>query len=414
MRVRYTAYDRAGAVRKGTVEAVGPEEAAESLRREGLFVSEVSAEGESRGEPVPRRRGGKAKLADVASFMRQLSVLVGTGTPLVDAIGALERQLAPGVWRGIVESVRGDLEEGKPLSEAMASHPRAFDPVCRSLVRAGETSGKLEQMLTRLADLTKQQLRIRQQLVGAMVYPCLLVAVSIGVLTVMLLFVLPRFTGLFDTLKMPLPPTTKFLMALSGSLTQWWYAYLGGIVAAAVAARVWAGTASGREALHLALIRMPQVGRMTRGFATARIARLLGVLLESKVPLLDSLVLTREACSNVHYARLLERTQEIVTRGEPLSVAIGHGGLIGGGVVEAVRNAERAGRLGPVLTGLADFIDEENQTVLKAVTSLIEPLILLTLGVVVGLVATSMFLPLFDLTAMAGGGPDGGAGGAAP
>ncbi|MFN0132179.1 MAG: type II secretion system F family protein [Phycisphaerales bacterium] len=411
MKLRYRAFDKLGAARTGTIEAPSVGEATESLRRDGLFVAEMTpTEGERSGaDGGPATSRAKANLKNVASFLRQLSVLVSTGTPLVESIGALERQIPAGSWRGIVESVRRRVEEGAPLSEAMAAYPRAFDAVCRSLVRAGESSGKLDQMLTRLAELTKQQLRIRQQVIGAMVYPCLLVVVSFGVLGVMLLFVLPKFTGLFDTLKMELPPTTKFLMALSASLVEWWYVYLGLIVSAVVGGRVWLGTSAGRESLDVALVRLPQVGRMTRGFATARIARLMGVLLESRVQLLDALELTKEACVNVQYARLIDHARDVVTRGEPLSSAIGRGGLINGSVVEAVRNAERAGRIGPVLTGLADFIDEENQTVLKAVTGLIEPLILLTLGVVVGLVATSMFLPLFDLTAMAGGAPTGGA-----
>jgi len=249
-----------------------------------------------------------------------------------------------------------------------------------------------------------------------MVYPCLLVTVSVVVLLVMLLFVMPRFTGLFKTLDMPLPPTTKALMALSEALVNYWWIALiavGGSVSGLVA---WLKTPRGTVALHSAMLSLPQVGRVVRAFATARFARLMGLLLDSKVPMLECLELTRQATTNSHYVALMDRAKDSLTRGESLSSAVSSGNLLEPSVCQAVRNGERSGQLGPVLSSMADFLDEENEVLIKSLTSLIEPAILICLGVIVGVVATSMFLPLFDLTAMAGGGPPGagGGGGAAP
>lgn len=416
MKFRYTAFDKSGRARKDIIEAASSTEAAELLARQGLFVAEIIDVdvGEKRKrKSLGGRRGplgGRHKA--VASFLKHLSVLVSTGTPVVDALEALERQTKDEMWRDVVADIRTRVEDGAPLSESLAAHPRYFDMVCRSLVRAGESGGRLDVMLTRLADLSRKQVKIRQTLIGAMVYPALLISVSVVVLAVMMCFVMPRFAGLFETLDVPLPPTTRVMMSMSEFVLSYWWAILLALAAVAFGLGAWLKTPSGVRAVHTVVLRAPHLGRMTRGFATARFARLMGLLLESRVPMLECLELTRDASANVHYAELIGGAQDALTRGEALSSAITAGDLIAPSVCEAIRNGERTGQIGPVLTSIADFLDEENEIVLKSVTSLIEPLILITLGVLVGLVAVSMFMPLFDLTGMAGGGGPGDGGGA--
>ncbi len=416
MKFSYKAYEKSGKARTETIESPSVAEATEQLRRQGLFVSEIkpatdaaAAGGAKKAAPGGSRGGSRgARARHLASFSRQLAVLVKTGTPLVDAMTALEQQVVDGAWLNVVRDVRMRVEEGRTLSEALAAHPRAFDSVCRSLVRAGESGGNLGDMLTRLADLTRKQLKIRQQLAGAMVYPAVLIMVSIGVMATMMLFVMPRFTGLFKSLDVPLPPTTKIMMAASTFLIGYWWAVLGGLGAVIFSGVWWLKSESGRMALDTALLRLPQLGKMTRGLGTARFARLMGVLLESRVPMLECLELTQQASPNLHYSALLGRAQEALQRGEPLSSVLGQDGIIDPSVCEAVRSGERTGQVGPVLTNMADFIEEQNEVVIKSLTSLLEPMILITLGVIVGIMAVSMFLPLFDLTASAGG--SGGAG----
>jgi type II secretory pathway component PulF len=237
-----------------------------------------------------------------------------------------------------------------------------------------------------------------------MVYPCLLIVVAVSVLITMMCFVMPRFAGLFKTLDAPLPPTTRILMSTSNFIVDHWWMILLGLVAAGFCGVLYLRSEPGRLAMFTVAIRAPQIGRICRSFATARFARLMGLLLEAKVPMLESLQLTREAAINTHYVHLLEHIEDSLTRGETFSSAISHDNLIAGSVCEAVRNAERTGQVGPVLSSMADFLDEENEVLLKSLTGLIEPLILISLGLVVGTVAISMFLPLFDLTASAGGG----------
>jgi type II secretory pathway component PulF len=407
----YSGYEKSGAPARGVVEAADRNEAAEQLRKRGIFATEVKeAAGSSGAAGVampPKKRGGFGagkRLEHVASFMRQLALLVSTGTPLVEALCSLERQVLNPDFKAVLTSIRSRVEEGVQLSEAMAQHPEYFDAVCRSLVCAGEQGGKLEVMLERLSQLIRQQVKIRKTVRGAMLYPLLLVGVAIIVVTALLGFVLPRFEGLFKTLDTPLPTTTVMLMSISNGLRAFWWAVLGAVITAGVGLKLWLGSEPGRRWWDGFVLVAPQLGKVSRSFATARIARMLGTLLDGKVALLDSLELTKQSMANSRYIALIGRAQDAVTRGENVSAALSDPALIHASVYDALRSAERTGRMSTVLVTLADHMDEDNEALVKTLTGLLEPIILICLGLIVGLVAISMFLPLFDLTAAAGGG----------
>jgi type II secretory pathway component PulF len=263
-------------------------------------------------------------------------------------------------------------------------------------------------MLDRLAKLTRQQVRIRKAVTSALVYPCLLIGVALSVISVMVGYVLPRFEGLFETLGSSLPPPTKLLMGVSSFQRGNWYFVLGGVASLVTGVIFYLRGERGRRQLDEALVTLPQVGKVTRSFATARIARVLGVLLEGKVPLLEALSLTRHAMSNSLYVHLVSRAEDAVIRGEMLSTALADQRLMSSAVVEALRSGEKSGQLATVLTSIAEHMDEDNEVSLKTLMGLLEPVILLILGLVVGGVAVGMMLPLFDLAAAgqnsAGGG----------
>lgn len=412
MKWAYAGFDGSGAASRGVLEAATADEARDAARRKGLFVTEVRPAGAGDSAPSAGSQradrlvtwGKTRRLKDLALFMRQLSVLISTGTPAVEAITVLERQLPDGAWRTVVSDVRRRVEEGSTLSAALEAHPGWFDPVCRSLIAAGESRGKLGDMLVRLSALTRQQLKIRGAVAGAMVYPAVLMCVAVSVMGLMIGFVMPRFEGLFEQLGAPLPPSTAILMDAGRELRQHWYFYGGALLAAVAGLVAFLRSDAGRLAFDRAAVRLPQLGKVTRAFATARIARVLGVLLEGKVALLDALALTRQASGNSLYAALIERAEQNVTRGETVTSALEGSSLISPSVVEALRSGERTGQVAPVLLSIADFLDEDNEVVVKTLTSIIEPLILMVLGVAVGLVAMCMFLPLFDLTSAGAGG----------
>jgi type IV pilus assembly protein PilC len=404
----YQAVDGGGKVVNDTVEAADQSEAMDALRRQGLYVAEIRpAPAGGLSYVLPRKKSKRLsagrRLKNMAIFTRQLAVLVQSGTPLVQALAALERQTKDPAWRDIVSSVRVKVEEGSTLSEAMADHPRAFDAVAQSLISAGESGGSFDVMLDRLAILSRKQLQVRTAIVGAMIYPSLLILVAIGVLALMLLFVLPRFAGLFETLDVELPPMTKFLMACSDALRSYWWALPPAVGGGVFAARYWLKTGNGRRSLDIAMLRLPAIGAIVRSFAVARIARVLGVLLAGKVPLLEALALARQTVSNFKYVDLVARAEEAVTRGSNVSTVFAATDLVSPALCEAIRAGEQSGQMGPLLLNIADFLDEENEVVVKSLTSILEPIILIVLGVVVGFVAMSMFMPLFDLTSAAHG-----------
>lgn len=352
--------------------------------------------------PAAGRRTGRLK--GIAMLSRQLAVLIRTGTPLADALGAIDRQLAAGPWKSVVSDLHTQLEQGSSLSDAMDRHPEWFDPVSLSLVSAGESSGNLDDLLERLSLLCRQQLKIRRTVTSAMLYPALLLTVGVAVVGVMVGLVLPRFADLFASLNAPLPPSTQVLMSLSDLLRGYWWALLGLIAAAAVGARLLLATPTGRRSVDAVMVRAPYLGGLTRNLVTARIARLLGVLLNSRVPMLETLQLIRYSSGNSLYADLMQQAEEAVVRGETLSSVLAASPLINPYVAEAMRHGERSGQMSPVLLDMAEFMDEENEVVVRTAARLMEPIMLILLGGVVAVIALSIFMPLFDLTALTQGG----------
>ncbi len=405
----YQGYESSGTVKRGQVEAASSDEAREKLSRQGLFVTELTKAGSEAADEDARRGGARApwkimkRLSRLCEFSRQLSVLVSTGTPLVQALSAVERQASDDEWKAILRDLRERVEQGSSLAEAMMEHPVEFDALTHSLIAAGESAGNMPEMLKRLGGIARQRQKTMQTVMGAMLYPCLLIMVSFIVIVVMLVFVVPRFAGMFESLDAKLPSTTAFLLMLGDMIRAWWFVIVPVVVGVPIAIFFALSKPAGRRFADRAMVTLPVLGPVARSLSLARIARLLGTLLTSHVKLLEALELTRQACGNSLYRELLTSASAKVTTGEDLARVFTNNKLISPAFAETVRNGEQTGRLGEALTGLSVFMDEDNETAVKSLTSLIEPIILVVLGVVVGFVALSLFLPLFDLTASAGG-----------
>jgi type II secretory pathway component PulF len=420
MKLAYRAFEKSGREVTDVIDAPSAAEATDRLRQRELFVADIgpaSSPAPAADKPAPlgglrpaRKpglhlpRGKGARLKDVAMFTRQLYMLIKSGTPLADGLRSLERQTRSQAWREVVGDILARIEEGLPLSAAMAARPDCFDEVYRNMVSAGETSGKLTVVLERLAQLIRKRIHVRRTVQGAMIYPILLTVVSVAVFVVMLLLVVPRFKMLFDSLAVPLPATTRMLIDLSDGLKAYWHVAVGAVVSAAVAVKLFVSSPSGRRACDSLVLKLPCVGNLVRSFATARIARLLGVLLDSHLPVLEALQLTRGSVANVHYRELIDRAAESVSHGQLISQAFKDSDLVHASIYEAMRSGEQSGQLSPLLLDVADFMDEENEVLLKGLIGIIEPVLLVTMGVLVGFVALSIFTPLFDATGLVGKG----------
>jgi type II secretory pathway component PulF len=404
MKLAYKAYDSAGKAATGVIEADDTMTATEALRHRGLYVAEVVED----KTPTVRRRSGRRqrhisrsqKLKNITMFSRQLHVLISSGTQIVDGLHAVERQARPGPWRDVISDLRTRVEEGASLSQAMQNHEDYFDPIYRSLVAAGESSGHLTEMFDRLAALKQKQLRVRNSIIGAMIYPCMLVSLGSVIFAMLLVFVLPRFSTLFSTLGVPLPSSTAALLQISAAFRHFWWLILllaGGTVFGLL---YYLRTPGGRRLHDVVVVSMPCIGRVARSLSSARIISLLGVLLEAKTPVLDALRLVRNAAGNVLYQELIMQAEEYVSRGEPMSHAFADTPLMSPSIYEAIRSGEHSGEIDHLLLNVSSFLDEENDILVRSLTSIIEPVILIAMGILVGLIAVCMFLPLFDLTAM--------------
>ena len=415
MKLAYNAYDRSGRQVSDVLEAPGVAQAIDDLRRRGLFVANIQeAAGQGRALSSVRRDPTRAarklgwagnRFKNLSMFTRQLYVLTASGTPLVEALAALERQFRDPTWQAVVSQVRRGVEGGQSLAQAMRERPDAFDAIYCSLIEAGEASGKLPAMLQRLGALVQRKLHVRNIVVGAMVYPVMLLAIACGVMAALITFVIPRFGELFKTLDVPLPGSTKALIDLSAFFRGQWYVVLGAAAAAGGGLYHYLRSPGGRRTVDGIVLGLPQFGRIARSFITARITRMMGVLLESKVPILDALALARQVAGNSRYAELLTQAEDSVTRGQGMSPPFVASDLINPSVAQAIRNGEHTGQLGPLLLEISAYLDEDNEIVLRSLTSILEPAILVLLGLVVGGMAVSLFTPLFDIaTVMQGGG----------
>jgi len=404
MKLAYKAYDGAGKAATGVIEADDTMTATEALRRRGLYVAEVT---EQRALTVKNRPGRRQrhvsrgqKLKNIAMFSRQLHVLISSGTQLVDALHAMARQARPGPWRQVIDELQTRVEEGASLSEAMQGHEDYFDPVYRSLIAVGESSGHLPQIFDRLAVLKQKQLKVRNSVVGAMIYPCMLVTLGSSIFVGLLIFVIPRFSTLFTTIGVPLPSSTAALLKISETFRHFWW--LIGLLAGGAAFGVvsYLRTPKGKRLRDVLVLRLPYLGGVARSLSSARIISLLGLLLEAKIPVLDALRLVRSAAGNVLYQELIVQAEEYVARGEPMSHAFADTPLFSPSIYEAIRSGEHSGEIDRLLLNVSNFLDEENDVIVRSLTSIIEPVILIGMGILVGLIAICMFLPLFDLTAM--------------
>ena len=404
MKFTYQAYTKSGSLKEGVIEASKESDASEQLRKQGLFVSTISAGDKvaKKSSNSPKKGIKKVHPKIVAGFARELAVLVSTGTPLIDAISSIERQSTNESWAQVLTTVRTQLEEGDSFCAALESQRGIFDAVFRSLVAAGESSGNLDTMLLRVSILTRKQAQIRASILGAMMYPILLVGVALIVMGLLIGVVLPRFAGMFETLDTELPASTAVLMMISDFVRAYWWGLIPGVIATITGICVWLQKPAGKQLVGKIAIKLPQIGPIIKSFMTARITRLLGVLLDAKVPMIDAIKLTRESLGHDAYRELMDKAEDAVVRGEPISSAFLSNDLMLPSACEAMRNAEHSGQLADVLVHISDYLDEDNDTVIKSISSLIEPVIMVALGILVGFVAISMFLPLFDLTATAG------------
>lgn len=401
MPYRYQAIDASGQQVSDIVDGSSMTEAADQLRQRGLFVTQMAPAASPPDAPVASpKRGGSAK--DLVFFTQQMAMLLRAGARVVPALEAIEAQSTKTAWRAVVRSIRNQVEQGKPLSEALQEFPRTFSGVFVSIIAAGETSGDISLAFDRVANLAQQQRDIRNRVLGAMTYPIVLMSLCTVVVVILLAFILPRFRDMFEALDVELPFITSTLIAMSQGLRQYWYLAVLGTVIIGGGALAFVRSRAGREYLSRATVRLPLFGVIVRRIALARICRIWGQLIESKIPMLEAVRLARHSTSSLDFRELMQELEEKINEGDSVAQSLRNSWLIPTTFAAAIATGEESGRMGMSLDFVATCLEEDNAQILASLSRVIEPLLLIVMGIIVGTMALSLFLPMFDMATVKG------------
>ena len=398
----YRAADRQGQTIDGVMDAPDMRGVVERLQRDAYFPIRVVPQDDRRsalGLRWPGLGHGRVSRRDVLAFTHQLGTLVEAGLPLDRALVILE-DLAPNPrLRAITSDLLKGIRGGSSLAEAMAKHqPRPFSRLAVNMVRAGEKGGVLEATLKRLAELLEESQEFKEALVSALIYPILLTTVGSAAVVFLLTFVIPRFVDIFKDLGQSLPLPTQILLAVSGVVQQYWWLIAVLALCAVLAARVTLGSDAGRWQWDRLVLRLPLLGEVVRKTETARFARVLGTLLKSGVPVLTALGVVRELAGNQVLGRAIERVSDGVRRGAGITGPLGESQAFPPMAVHIVRVGEETGRLEEMLLKLATDLESEVRRLVKRLMGLLEPGIILIMGLVVGFIVVALLLAIFSIT----------------
>jgi general secretion pathway protein F len=404
----YKALDQRGKSIEGLKEADSPKTLRSTLRRDGLFLTEVlgtkeAAAAAKRDVSVRRWVGRRISADDIAITTRQLAVLVGAGVPLVEALGALVDQVDHERMKRIVSDVRQRVNEGSSLADALAAQGKVFSTLYVNMIRAGESSGALELVLVRLADFTESQARLRSKVIGTLTYPAAMLGIGTAIMGILFSVVIPKITKIFEDTKIALPWTTRALIAFSTTVHDWWWAFLLFFAAVVVLLVRWRETPAGRAAWDRWVLTAPLFGNLIRQIAIARFSRTLATLLKSGVPLLTSLDIVKNIVGNVRLASVIESSREAITEGESIAAPLKRSGEFPPLVYHMVAIGERSGQLEEMLTNVANAYDAQVDTKIGALTALLEPIMIVGMGVVVAFIVFSILMPILQINTLAGG-----------
>ena len=398
---RYEVKTRAGQSSAGTLAAPSLQEAAQQLRAQGSFILQL-AEDKAAGAGGRSLRDINLSLGpgqkDVQAFTSQLAVMVRAGISLRAALEGIADQAENPKFQRMLRTIQADVEGGKPFSQALARYPKHFSPLYVNMVRASELSGGFSKMLDRIAAYLTQQIETAQQVRGAMIYPGIIGGLAVGVTVFLLTFVLPRFTVIFAGKEAALPAPTKLLLFLSDLMVNRWYLILGGLAVLTWGTMLGLKTDQGRVLFDRLKLTVPLFKRMFRALYITRSLHAMGQLINAGVPMLDTIAITAEISGNVHYKRMWRRVYVAVKEGKKVSQPLSGSPLLPRATVQMIGAGEESGRLGEVLDEVSEFYNRELKAVIKGVTAMIEPLMIVVMGSVVGFIAMSIILPIFKLS----------------
>ncbi|HSJ16390.1 MAG TPA: type II secretion system F family protein [Longimicrobiales bacterium] len=390
----YSARSTTGDLTSGEIEVASRDEAMAYLRKQRLIPMKIE---EKKGGIELPTIGSGISTRDIVIFTRQFATMINSGLPLVQSLDILAKQSEKKPLRKIIEKVLYDVESGHTLADALRPHEAVFPQLYTNMVAAGEAGGILDTILLRLAVFLEKADALKRKIKGAMVYPGVILAVAVGAVAVLLIFVIPTFQEMFEGAGIPLPGPTRFVIWMSAVLQAKWWMFVIGAVMAVVMVRQYYKTDNGELVIDKTLLNLPILGNLQRKTAIARFTRTLGTLVSSGVSILDGLEITAKTSGNrvLHDAIMESRTS--IAGGETISEPLKRSGVFPPMVVSMINVGEQTGGLDEMLTKIADFYDEEVDQAVEALLSAMEPIMIVFLGGIVGGMIVAMYLPIFDM-----------------
>ncbi|MFA5411033.1 MAG: type II secretion system F family protein [Candidatus Omnitrophota bacterium] len=390
----YSAKDKNGHTISGVVEVASQAEVTDLLHKKELIVLSIKPV----KKKVIRIRDQKIKVDDLVIFSRQLATMVEAGIPLVQVLSILSEQIENPKLRNVVIAVRADIEEGMSFCDALAKHPGVFSELFINMMRAGEASGMLDEVLDRLASYMEKTAALTRKVTSSLIYPAVVISMAILITAVLLLKVVPTFKGIFDVLGGELPVPTQILIGASNILRHYFLLVVVFLVILAFLFRKYIGTEKGRYNFDVQKLRAPVLGSLFRKVAVAKFSRTFSTLVKSGVSVLNALDIVAKTSGNKVVEQAVMNCRTSVRDGEPISRPLSKSGVFPPMVCRMISVGEQTGQLEKMLTKIADFYDEQVDAAVAGLTSLIEPLVIAFLGVVIGGIVISLFLPIFKIT----------------
>lgn len=411
----YKGVSPSGKTVSGTRDAESPKVLRQALRKDGVLVTSFNlSKGGTAAKAANAKKGGLGKEVDlgnlfggvkkieIAVFTRQLATLLKAGIPLAEALGALVDQQTNVRLKAPLVDVRTSVNEGSALADAMAKHPKLFDELFISMVRAGEIAGNLDEVLGRLSDFLESSQKLKSKVSSAMIYPVLMVVVGTIIMSILMIKVVPQITSMFTSQGKVLPLNTRMLIWTAGVLGSYWLFIALGIVGAYILFSKWKSSRAGKETWHRFVLKLPVLGQLVRTINVTRFARTLGTMLQSGVPMLRALDTAKMIMANVILQGAVENAKKAVTEGESLAVTLRKSGQFPPTMIHMIAVGERAGQLEQMLERVSNTYDLEIDTKLSRFTALLEPLMLVGMGGAVSFIVFSILQPIMDLGSITG------------
>ncbi len=397
---KYTVKNQEGKTISASTHAKTRENLIDLLRKQEFTIISIEEDTNIRVKGVSIAK--KVKLDDLVIFSRQLATMVEAGIPLVGVLDILSQQIENKGFGETIKKLRDDIETGSSFSQALAKHPRIFSVLYINMVKAGESSGMLDEILNRVSVYLEKTATLQRKVKSAMIYPIAVITISIGITIFLLVKVVPTFKGIFDMLGGALPLPTQVLLTISDFMRKWFLFAIIGLIIFVVAIMRYIKTEKGRLVLDIILLKLPVFGNIIKKVSVAKFSRTFSTLIKSGVPILSSLDIVAKTSGNMIVERAVNNAKKAVREGKNLAEPLSHSPVFPPMVVRMIAVGEQAGELEKMLSKIADFYDEQVDAAVSGLTSLIEPMIILFLGVIVGGIVLAIFMPIFKITEILG------------